>query len=78
MSVEFRYGSIASNYPNHDNHNTMIGISGDIGDGEYEEFYYHSSNGELFGSARNVGSSVFKYMQASDDFDRNSVCPIKN
>ena len=66
MSVEFRYGDIASNFPVHLHHNTMIGISGDLNNSEYEQFYFHVRNGRPFGSAGDIGQRVFKYIQNTD------------
>ncbi len=67
MSVEFRYGNISSDYPLHDNHNTMVGIAGDLNQNEFEQFYYHVRNGRPFGSAGNIGNRIFKYIQNPND-----------
>ena len=63
MSVEFRYGDITSNFPVHTHHNTMIGISGDLDENQYEQFYYHVRNARPFGSAGDIGNSLFKYIE---------------
>ena len=73
MSIEFRYGNVDPSFPVHDNHNTMIGISGEIDKDEYEQFYFNTSNGLGFGSERNVENRVFKYVLDTTDTDKDIV-----
>jgi len=73
MSVEFRYGDITSNFPVHTHHNTMIGISGDLDENQYEQFYYHVRNGRPFGSAGDIGNSLFKYIENPNEVNDGIV-----